>query len=1127
MIKTLTPSRRWLLGVLMWLLASLTALAQTTGGGTISGRIVDKKGEPVIGATVQIQGTAKGAATDPDGNFTIRDVPAGTYRVTVSSVGMNATTQDATVTEGGTASINATMAENTTLLNEAVVVGYGTQSRRELTGSVAQVKASAFENTPVPSFDAALQGRAVGVQVQQSNGVPGSQVRVRVRGQASISGNADPLYVLDGIPINNGDYTSKDQATSAISLNPLASIDPSEIESIEVLKDASAGAIYGARAANGVVIITTKRGKVGKTSFSVNYSTGVSEPARKLKFLNGSEYKQLFMEAYHNDSLARVALNPPPPAPQLLPLAFPTTIGGVTFGTSGNFGIGARRAFLNSNTNTNWFDQVFRTGRTQDASVSASGGTEKTKFWISGAYQNNQAFLKGNEFQRFSSRINVDHQANDRVTIGTSIGTYYTINDQVRTSYNGGLGAAQSIALPIFPVRNPDGSFFGTPNSAITGRSFKTGRDTTYAVTTGGAPKTDLNPVAQLNDKFRTTNLRSVSTIYLNLKLLPGLEFRTENSLDYFNSNELFYYSPTTRYFSNRQNKYQGLGAMQERNVAIYNLNTNNFFTYSKEFNENNRLRVTVGQNVQSSSERDLGYYPTSGNVGFADPYFTYETATASQLVYSPDAPLPTGTVTPVGGFSSRDFYRFAAFFGRANYTFRNRYVAEVSFRADGSNRFGANKRFGYFPAVSGAWIISDEAFLQDQTLLSLLKLRASYGITGNSELGGNFLYLGTYGGTASGINGYNNVSGFGPTKLANPDLQWERNKQYDIGLDYGVLNNRISGTVTYFRRTGDRILLRQPVQQSASGFENTAINSNVVIRNQGIELNVTSRNFVGDRFTWTTDLNMSFIRNKVVDAAGIPPDGFESGPGDSRVLEGKPVGTSYLYQWAGVNPQTGLEGIYVTSKVTGKRDSIVYIKHGTVLSTAIQKNDRVASGNPFPKFNGGFSNRFTYAGFDAEVLLVFSYGSTIYDDSGKDQNGNLISIWNQTAKTKERWTHEGQQTSVPKLTNTLTTTEVNSFNTTRYLYDASYLRVRQVQLGYSLPKSLLEKVHVDRMRFYVTGMNLLTWTKFPGWDPEVVRYANDGNSALRNNQANIAFGAPYLPTPQARTITVGVNLGF
>lgn len=1102
-----------LLALLAWLAATLPALAQTVG--SISGRITDAKGEGLPGTTVLVQGTTKGAATDMDGNFTIRDVAPGTYTVTASAVGMKTVRQQVAVTEGGTATFNATMADDATLLNETVVVGYGTQQRRELTGSVAQVKSEAFQNTTLPSFDAALQGRAVGVQVQQSSGLAGSQVRVRVRGQASISGNADPLYVLDGIPVSNNDYSSKEYgATSAVALNPLAALDPSEIESIEVLKDASAGAIYGARAANGVVIITTKRGKAGKTNFTFNYSSGISNPARKLKFLNGNQYRELYMEAYRNDSLTRAA------AGATTPLAFQNKIGGINFGSNG---AAARRAFENSTTNTDWFDEVFQTGRSQDASLTASGGSDKTKFWISGGYQQNKSFLRGNEFKRLSNRINVDHQANDYVTIGTSIGTYYTINDQVRTSYNGGLGAAQSSSLPVYPVRNPDGSFFGTTvPSFIQGRSGRTGADTTYAVTPdGNRPQTYFNPIAQLDDKFRTTNFRNVSTVYLNLKLLPGLEFRTENSLDYFDQLEIFYFSPTNRYFSDRNGKYRGLGAMQERRVNIYNLNTNNFFTYSKDLNENNRLKVTLGSALQSSMQRDMGFYATSDKVGFNDPYFTYETATTAQMTYSPDATPLTTPIAPVAGYNSRDFYRFASFFGRANYSLKGRYVAEVSMRGDGSNRFGPNKRFGYFPAVSGAWIVSDEAFMQNLPLLSLLKLRASYGLTGNSELGGNLLFLGTY----APQTGYLNTAGYAPTKLANPDLQWERNKQYDLGIDFGVLQNRISGTVTYFRRNGDRILLNRPAQVSASGFRVIPVNSNVVIRNQGIEFNLTSRNFTGDRFTWTTDLNMSFIRNKVLDANGIGPDGFEAGPGDSRVIEGKPIGTSYLYQWAGVDPNTGLEGIYVTSKVSGKRDSIVYLKNGTTLSAAIQKNDRVASGNPFPKFNGGFSNHFTYGGFDLDVLLVFSYGNTIYDDGGKYQFGNRINQWNQAARTMDRWTKEGQQTDIPKLS--LTPANPDNFNTTRYLYDASYMRVRQVQLGYSLPKSWTDKMHVDRLRVYVSGTNLLTWTKYPGWDPEVVRYADSTNGTDRNNRANIAFGAPYLPTPQARTITAGLNLGF
>ena len=1042
------------------------AFAQT---GSVSGRVLDTKKEGIPGATVLIEGTSLGSSSNVDGTYNIQNVPAGAQNLVISFVGYNTVRRPVTVVADKNTETSAELSENTTQLSEAVVVGYGTQSRRQLTGAVSTVATKAFENPALPSFETGLQGRAAGVQVQQSNGIPGAAVRVRIRGQASLSSSSDPLYVVDGIQLNNGDFGSKDYGTtSAVSLNPLASINPSDIESVTILKDAAAGAIYGARAANGVIIIKTKRGKVGATALTLDYSAGYQQASNKLKLLDGNQYRTLFREAYRNDSIGGRT-------------TFPSRINGVPVTKASLFG---------GTTNTDWFDEVFRKGTVQNVSLSASGGNDKTRFYISGGFNRNESMLIGNRFERASLRINVDNEASERLTIGTQIGLYYTTNNQVRTSYDGGQGAAQSTALPIFPVRNANGTYFGTQFAQ------------------GNNNPTSFNPAAQLDDKFQTINLRTVSGVYFNYRIAKGLELRPQFGLDYSDQLETFYLSPTNRYFLGKS-----LGTRNERHVNFYNATTNTTLTYNADVTENNHVTAVVGTDLQYNVQKDIGFSTSNAAAGFNDPYFT--TATAN-IAFSPDASAAVRATSPVIGYNSRDFYRFSSFFGRVNYAYAGRYIAEVSMRTDGSSRFGPNKRFGFFPAASVAWIVSDESFLKSIDALSLLKFRASLGRTGNAELGSNFEYIGRI---STLSNAYLGLQGQNPTNVFNPNLSWETNSSYDLALDFGLFDNRLTGTVAYYNKKGTDILLTQPVQVSATGFSRLSVNSGVVIQNQGWEAELNSRNTTG-KFVWTSNLNLSANYNNVLSTGGIPPDGFDKdNPGDARVLEGYPVGTNYLAEFAGINPQTGF------AQIRTLEGNLVDLDPNVPGSGRLVQDNRRPTGRPFPKLQGGFDNTFAYGGFDLDVLFVGTYGNQIYDDGGKYQNGGRLNSWNQTTRILDRWQKPGDNALYPKLS--LNPFNPDNNNTTQWLYDGSYLRLRTLSLGYSLPSSLTSKMHVNKLRVYVTGTNLALFTKFPGWDPEVVRYANANSQVGRNNGGNIAFSAPYLPTPQARTITAGFTLGF
>jgi len=1052
-----------LLFLLLFICAGFTgAFAQT---GSVSGRVVDEKSEGMPGVTVLIEGTSLGNSTNSDGTYSIQNVPAGPHTLVASFVGFNSARKTVTVISGQNVEANVNLAENTTLLSEAVVVAYGTQERREVTGSVATIKADRIMNNSVPSFDAALQGRAAGLQVVQSNAAAGSAVRIRVRGTASITASGEPLYVIDGVPVDNSDISDPDfnrNSVKANNLNPLAAINPNDIESISVLKDASATALYGSRGANGVVLVTTKRGKSGKTTFNISYYTGVSEATRRLPMLNGTEWLQLYNEARVNDGGAPLGPNES------------VSVNGINFTPNSVAG-----------NNTDWIDEALRTGSVNDASVSAAGGNEKTRFFIGTGFRQEKGILKGNDFSRLSGRINLDHSATDKLDIGTQINMNYVDNEQVPTSFNGGIGTAQSTALPIFPVYNPDGTFFGTQLG-----------------------NTGTNIVAQRENTYVSKGLRTLANLYAQYKLAPGLAFRSELGLDLFNQLERRYESPVNRYFigvdaSGNNLPRIGLGTTSERQLNRFNYNTNNLLTYEKAINEKNQVKVLLGFNAQKFNNHDLAASASGGAVGFVNPFFTQG---LNNLAFAPGAPAGGGQ--PVTGTSSRDYYTFLSYLGRVNYVFNNRYLFEASARIDGSSLFGPNQRYGFFPGASAGWIISEEAFMQNFALVSFLKLHGSFGITGNANIP-SFQYLGRYQQTGN----YYGQPASGRSVLENPDLSWEKNRAADLGLDYGFLQGRISGTLAVYQKTSSDLLLNRKVQASAAGYNpnnevlSVYINSGVVVRNRGIEFDVTTKNFTGP-FTWSTSFNIAHNSNVVTNNGGFDsPDFFGQGEGDTRIIEGQPIGISFIPRYAGVDPQTGDELIY--DKNTGEK-----IK----LTAASQDINRVAIGKPFPNYTGGLENNFSFKGFDFSVLLTFSQGSQIYDDGAKYQQGGRIGSWNQRREVLNRWQKPGDVTDVPKVS-LVEGGRADQSNSSRYLYDASYLRIRTASIGYTLPAAISQAAHIASARIFVNGQNLFVFTKYAGWDPEVVRYN------FSNGQGNTSFGAPYLPTPQQRSVTAGVNL--
>ncbi len=1016
--------------------------------GSISGIITDKDNLPLIGATVRVDKTTIGVISDINGNFTLENLDTGKTVVVVSYIGFTPQKKSFVIGDGKNENFNVVLKEDVLKLQEVVVVGYGLAQKRDVTGSMVTIKSEEIKNIPMPSFEQSVQGKAAGVQITSANGLAGAPVKVNIRGTNSITAGSEPLYVIDGIPMTTGDFSPGNLGSRT---SALADLNPGDIESIEILKDAAAAAIYGSRGANGVVIITTKKGKSGKTKFDFDYSYGIISETNRMKFLSASE--QLALRDRAADEAGKPHDNP----------------NAVIYGSITRHQADSIAALGG----TDWVDAVMRKGMLQQANLSASGGNEKTTFYIGGSYRDEKSFLVGNNYQRISSRINLDNKATEKLNLGTNVGITYSINNRVPIGDAGGLGWAQQIPAYV-PIKNSDGTFYN-PN---------------------------FNPVWELeNHTFNAAVFRTIAGIYGDYKIFKDLDFRSEFSMDNLNQIE------TEFKFRNTQDT-GSVSEAWDRRTNVFNWNINNYFTYIKKIKEVHELMVTIGNSVQQAATKGVGLK----GWGFSNDYFQ-----------NPGNAPPANQ----SGYGFETGNAFDSYFTRVNYKMKEKYLASVSLRRDGSSRFGANNRYGWFPAISTGWILSDEEFVRKYSFVSFLKLRSSYGYTGNASIG-DFAHLGYF--ASSG--GYNGSSGLVPVTLANPDLHWEKSVQADINLDVAFFENRISFSTTYYDKRSKDLLLYIAIPPS-SGFTSVLLNVGK-LKNNGMEFTIGTKNFV-KKFTWSTDFNIAFNRNTVVDVAGILPDGFESGePGEGRVIAGYPVGQSYVVPFAGIQQtsdsllQYDMEGNIVTDGSGNQKK--YFVKAGTELFEDLNGHlmtydnpsggggkfyeHRRPMGNPSPKFIWGITNTFSYKGIDLSFLFICVWGNTIYDDPAKNQ----IGIWSNQAQRPEiqnAWTSQNQSNTIPSL---------NAYsvpvNSSRFLYDASYIRLRSVTLGYTLPQRWVDKIHIQQMRIFLNAANLWTWTKYPGWDPEVLRNVNPNSQ-----QGNISFSGPSYQTPQAKMISGGIKI--
>ena len=1012
-------------GLITFLIITLLLLSEAMLSGqqvTISGKVTDKDdGISLPGVSILVKGTVFGTTTDFEGNYNLSVDQSAT--LVFSYVGYSA--QEIPV--AGRTVINVQLSMEVEKLNEVMVVGYGTQRKRELTGSITKITGEDLVQIPIPSFEAGLQGKATGVQIIQSNGMAGSGSAIRIRGIGSISAGGDPLIVVDGMPI-----TQDQQANIGIrrgaNTSPLSTINPNDIESIDILKDASAAAIYGSRGANGVVLITTKRGKTKRPTFDFSYRTGIVTETKRLDLLNNKEWLQLYQEAYENDAIYGTGT--------LDEGSRPVLPGGVTWEEA-------------ESTNTDWQDLMLQKGVSQEVNLSFRRGGDKLNSYVGGSYSDQSSFLVGNSYERLSGRINLDYTPFKRFHVGTTSMFTRGVNNRVDASWSGGLGHAQSEALPIWPVKLDDGSYF-----------------------TAGS-----NPVRSRDNKvIRTVELRSLFNAFATYQIMEGLNLRVDGGLDYLDQDE--------NYYENEELRSPTFG--ESRNTFVLAWNSKAVATYDFKIGNANTFQVLAGIELNKTHRNGNRYWYN----GIEKPPYKY------------GKELPDSTITNDWGkqvFSAEQF-SFASYFARMQYNYKGKYLFSGSIRVDGSSRFGKNNKYGTFPAGSLGWIVTEEDFLKENKYLSFLKLKTSYGVTGNAEIP-NYTQWGTTSNYDNGIL-YNEDPILYQTNLENPNVSWETSTSYDVGLEFGLFNDRIYGEFAYYNKQTKDMLLQ--VRTSTSSGWGSVWRNIGAMENKGFEFSFKSRNLVTE-FKWTTDFNIGFNKNTVTDVGTAPPDAL-AGTGDTRVVEGHPIGVNYLVRFSHVDPEDGMP--------------VFFTKDGELTKT-YTPDDRVVVGKPYPDFIGGITNTFSFRNFDLSFLFNFSYGNDIYDDAGKRLVGR-VNGWNQSRAVLDRWREPGDITDIPRLTLDGSKSGIETDrNTDEFLYDGSFIRLRNLTFGYNFRKELANRLKLQAARIYFVGANLLTFTNYPGGDPEIFRDMENVQ------QKNLSPGVTYLTPPQAKTYSIGIEITF
>lgn len=1027
---------------------------------TIKGKITDASGQPVPGVNIVEKGTTNGVQSDFDGNFSL-NVKSDNATLVVTYIGFK--TKE--VLLNGQTNVSIKIEEDSAKLDEVVVVGYGSVKKKDLTGSVVSIGSDKLEGRSNSNVLQSLAGQATGVQITQSQGAPGLAPTIKVRGASSINAGTTPLYVIDGIPLEDNTTNSTDTGISSASnlsfnRNPLNSINPNDIESIDILKDASSAAIYGSRGANGVVIITTKQGKAGKTKINATFETGFSHVNRKTDLMNASEFIAYNTAARNNSWGTIVAANP-------------SAIRGNNTIVPVEFSDPAWIARIGNG--TDWQDVAFRTAHNSNFQLSASGGNEKTQFMVSMGYLDSEGVVDSNTYDRINLRSNLKHKFNDNVRMGMNIGLNRTKEAPYGT---GGKSDVVSLALqsdPFFPLYVETGSLGFKDPASIWNTFSKYGFQLwhPYALTREAITK-------------KITNVATI-TSFLEWDIIKDLTIKTSASSNIENTVHNFYWNAGQNW---------GYSGWVPAQADFKTLQSNNWIsettlTYNKTFKEDHSLNLLAGYSAQE--QRLDNSNMTAGSF-------------SNDLVHT----LNAGVVNSGSTFSEE--WSLVSYLARANYSYKGKYLASAAIRADGSSRFGNNNRWGYFPSGSLAWRISEEDFLKDVYWVSNLKLRLSYGATGNNQIP-NYGSIGVLGYSSYVSSGTVN-QGIYTSNFADKNLKWEKTGQTNFGVDLSAFNGRVKFTGDiYYSKTKD-LLLNVPIP-ILSGFSSTLTNIGE-LENRGFEINLSTQNIDRD-FKWSTDFNIFANRNKVLKlGVNDAPIDINVSSMTSRTAVGQPIGMYYGYVVDGViMSQAELDSkaypVWPGSEAGDPRVRDVN-KDGK-----IDSNDRTYLGNNQADFQWGLTNNFSYAGFELSVLLRGSQGGEILNHNARylksgvgGGNRNMYAIVNNYWKSDA----DPGNGKIPKPR--MLPTTVHDFGSSYWVENGSFVRIQNIRLGYNLPKTFVEKMKLSNVKFYVNMENVHVFSKYLGFDPEGSTY-----------QSGVMVGFDYGAYPNPFTATAGVNISF
>ncbi|MDP2338129.1 MAG: TonB-dependent receptor [Bacteroidota bacterium] len=966
---------------------------------SVSGKVTDSSDAGLPGVSVVVKGTTFGSITDTNGNYSISNLQENSS-LQFSFIGM----KTLTIVVGNNVTINVILEEETIGIDEVVAIGYGTVKKKDLTTAVSTVKMDDTEKKSMANLTQAIQGKVAGVSIIQASGKPNGNFSIQIRGATSISSSNNPLYVVDGMPTDDIQF-----------------INPSDIESMQILKDASSCAIYGARAANGVILISTKRGQVGKSVVTVKSTFGISNMTKQLGVLNTSQLVELI-----NDERINAGL----------PLA--TNLGTLA-------------------TDNNWQDIIFSTATSSDLQLSFSGGSEKTKFYFSVDRLKNDGIIKPSTYERYTLKLNLDHEMYKWLSFGSNISFSKSKSKDItdNATINEGGTVLGALNTPSFIEKYTEEGYFGY-------NPFN-GQD---------------NPLASMygsNSASQSNNL--LGNIYTKINLSPNLSFKTSAGVDgNFTNYDNFTYVEKSSYAVST-----GGGAVANSGQGL-TLLFENILDYSQTF----------------------GKHAISAIAGMTSQTFKGEDSWLSVKGFPNSSVQTLNAASTATGFGTNKYESsLLSYLSRVSYAYDDKYLFSANFRRDGSSKFGANNKYGNFPSFSAGWRISKEPFLSSVTAISDLKVRASYGYTGNQSGIDYYAHLSKVGlGALYPFSG-NVVSGYYPSTIGNESLKWETTKQSDFGIDLSLLDSRIMIVMdVYSKNTSDALM---EVNLPLSTGYSTGLQNFAKVQNKGLEFEVTTRNLTGN-FKWTTDANFSINRNKIIRIAGgnsaiiYTGDIIRERGYVTTIREGHPMSEFYGFKVSGVNSETG---------------DIDYIKKDGSLGSYLEMDadsDRTVIGNPNPKFAYGVTNSFSYKGFNLSILLQGVYGNKVFNSTRLELE-SMEGYKNASTAVLNRWKNPGDITDIPRA---VFASSINSEVSDRFVENGSYLRVKNVTLSYDLKSNLLKRLQVSNLNVFITGQNLLTFTKYTGYDPEV---------SVSTNPTSL--GVDTGTYPNVRAYTFGLNVTF